>query len=65
MKSIPLDIMRKRSEALAIAMLGNELAEKWWSNPNRKFNGITPNQQWENDPDSVYSYLMSSAEGEW
>jgi hypothetical protein len=65
MKPIRVEILRARSEALVIAMLGKDLAVKWWDNSNRKFNGITPNQQWEKDPESVYSYLMTSAEGEW
>jgi hypothetical protein len=65
MKSTPVETLRARSEALAIAMLGKELAVKWWDSSNRKFSGITPNQQWEKDPESVYSYLMISAEGEW
>ena len=57
--------MRARCEALVIAMVGKELAEKWWNNPNNAFGGNTPEQVYSTAPDAVYAYLMKSAEGEW
>jgi len=57
--------MRKRCEALITAMVGKELAEKWWTRPNKAFGGDTPEQIYSVAPSAVYAYLMKSAEGEW
>ena len=51
--------MRKRSEALAIAMLGKESANKWWNSRNKEFDMETPEEMWAKDHRRVYSYLMS------
>lgn len=54
-----------RCEAVLHAMLNNpEIETKWWSSHNKRF-GRTPQEQWEIDYMSVYTYLMSTAEGEW
>ena len=57
--------MRARCEALVIAMVGKELAPKWWNSPNKAFGGDTPEQIYSVAPSAVYAYLMRSAEGEW
>lgn len=57
--------MRARCEALVIAMVGREMADKWWNGPNRAFGGDTPEQIYSVAPSAVYAYLMKSAEGEW
>ena len=57
--------MRARCEALVIAMVGREMAEKWWSGPNKAFCDDTPEQIYSVAPSAVYAYLMRSAEGEW
>lgn len=57
--------MRARCEALVIAMVSKELAEKWWNGPNKAFGGDTPEQIYSVAPSAVYTYLMKSAEGEW
>ena len=57
--------MRARCEALVLAMVGKELADKWWTGSNKAFNGETPEQMYSVSPDAVYAYLMRSAEGEW
>ena len=57
--------MRKRCEALVTAMVGKELAEKWWTGPNKAFGGDTPEQIYSVAPSAVYAYLMKSSEGEW
>ena len=57
--------MRKRCEALVTAMVGSEMAPKWWTGPNRAFGGDTPEQIYSVAPSAVYAYLMKSAEGEW
>ena len=58
-------VLRARSEALIIALVGKEMAPKWWTGPNRAFEGQTPNEQFEQNAERVYSYLMRMAEGEW
>jgi len=63
--SISPENMRARCEVLVIAMVGRELAEKWWTGPNKAFDGHTPEQIYSVAPSAVYTYLMKSAEGEW
>ncbi len=58
-------VMKQRSVVLVIAMVGKDLADKWWSSPNKAFNGMTPAGQWIKDHESVYNYLMQHNEGEW
>ena len=57
--------MRARCEALVTAMVGKELADKWWNGANKAFGGDTPEQIYSVAPSAVYAYLMKSAEGEW
>jgi hypothetical protein len=56
--------MRKRCEALVTAMVGKELAEKWWNDPNKAFCGDTPEQIYSVAPSAVYAHLMKTAQGE-
>jgi len=58
-------VLRARSEALVVALVGKFWAHKWWTSPNRAFEGQTPNEQFDKNPERVYSYLMQSAEGQW
>ena len=55
-------VLRARSEALVIALVGKELAPSWWSGANRAFEGQAPSTQ---NIERVYGYLMRMAEGEW
>lgn len=57
--------MRARCDALVVAMLGKELADKWWTGPNKAFGDDTPEQMYSVAPSAVYAYLMKCAEGEW
>ena len=57
--------MRARCEAFVAAMVGQELADKWWTGSNKAFGGDTPEQIYSVAPSAVYAYLMKSAEGEW
>ena len=57
--------MRARCEALVVAMVGKELADKWWTGSNKAFGGDTPEQIYSVAPSAVYAYLMRCAEGEW
>lgn len=51
-------VVKGRCEALVIAMVGEDLAEGWWTSPNRAFGGQTPLNT---DLDKVYHYLMGFA----
>ena len=57
--------MKQRSVALVVALVGIDLADQWWSSPNKAFDGMTPAGQWIKDHESVYDYLMSYAGGGW
>lgn len=56
-------ILLARSQALAVALLGATAAESWWNSANLAFEGCTPTQQFETNPEQVYSYLMAHANG--
>ena len=58
-----VEIMRKRSEVLVIALVGKNLSEKWWNSQNKAFNMMTPEEKWKEEPEAVYNYLMFHAEG--
>lgn len=58
-------ILRQRSEALLIAMVGSNLAVKWWNTPNKAFDLKTPEYIWGDQHEKVYSYLIRCAEGDW
>ena len=51
-------IMRERSEALVIALVGKEMAPKWWDSNNKAFDMETPKVRFESNPEQVYNYLM-------
>lgn len=53
--------IRQRSEALVIALVGKQAADKWWISPNKAFDGKTPEKYWLIDPRCVYNYLMHHA----
>ena len=36
--------MRARCEALVVAMVGKEMADKWWTGSNKVFGGDTPDR---------------------
>lgn len=58
---LPKDIMLKRCEVLLIAMLGEEMAPKWWDSRNKAFDMKTPKEVWKTEPEKVYEYLMYCA----
>lgn len=58
-------VLRKRSEMLVIALVGKDLSDNWWNSQNKAFELKTPNEKWKENYETVYSYLMSHAEGEW
>jgi endo-1,4-beta-D-glucanase Y len=58
-------VLRARSEALVVALVGRDLAPQWWTSANLAFEGQTPCEQFDRNAERVYSYLMRSAEGAW
>lgn len=58
-------VLRARSEALVIALVGAKMAPQWWTGSNKAFEGQTPNEQFEKDAERVYGYLMQHAGGAW
>jgi hypothetical protein len=46
-------------------MLGEKYAQEWWLTPNKAFDGEIPKIVFESEPNKVYQYLISCAEGEW
>ena len=58
-------VLLARSEVLVIALLGKTAAESWWTSANLAFKGYTPREHFETNPEQVYSYLMSHADGSY
>lgn len=61
MTKLPEIVMRKRCDALLIAMLGKNLAPQWWHSRNKAFDGKTPEEHWKENPKDVYDYVMYCA----
>jgi hypothetical protein len=57
--------LRLKCDALLIALLGKEMAPKWWKSPNRAFDGKTPDIVFSIDPEEVYKYLTLHSGGGW
>jgi hypothetical protein len=55
------EILYKHCNALLTGMIGADLVEEWWNSANLSFNGDTPRKRWEDNPLSVYDYLMHHA----
>jgi len=58
-------VLRARSEALVVALVGKEHSQLWWTSANRAFEGQTPSEQFDRNAERVYSYLMQHAQGTW
>ena len=58
------ELLKKRCDILLLSMVGKDLVERWWNGYNKAFNQ-TPKKQFDENPQSVYNYLMRSSEGEW
>lgn len=50
-------------DRLIEALVGEEMAPRWWASPNKSFNNRTPAVVFEEDPRAVYEYLMWHAYG--
>lgn len=57
--------IRYNCNKLILALVGGdkELADLWWTTNNKYFSGITPNEVFEYNPESVLNYLLSHAYG--
>lgn len=55
------DKRKHQSNMLVIALVGKELADKWWNSPNQAFNMQTPTAMWLYDSKQVHDYLMHHA----
>lgn len=58
-------ILKQKSIALVIAMVGKEAASLWWSSKNKAFDMKTPTEAWLEEPERVYRYLMNHASGDY
>lgn len=58
-------LMRKRSIALAIALVGYDTSDAWWASKNAAFENKTPAEMWIKDPDRVYKYLCNNLSGDF
>lgn len=47
-----------RCDALIVALVGKNLAQRWWDSPNWAFCLHTPAKQFSLDPRKVYNYLL-------
>ena len=54
-------VAKQRADALLVVMIGKDLVEHWWGNPNKAFDLRTPAAVWAEDYHKVYNYLMSAA----
>jgi hypothetical protein len=50
---------KKQAELMVGAMVGPNLAAKWWTRPNRAFDGKMPAEMWREDWQRVYDYLIN------
>lgn len=56
---------RHQCDVMLNILLGGQLAEKWWTRPNRAFSNQTPNNAFEINPDSVVRYLRQHTSGDY
>lgn len=53
-----MDKKRVYCDEMLKAMMGDELAARWWDSPNKAFDNQTPHLVYTTDPDKVYDYLI-------
>lgn len=56
-------LMRQRCDTMILAMVGAEHTTDWWNSRNYAFDGITPNEMFDKDPERVYSYIAGHVDG--
>lgn len=52
-------------ERIVISLVGEDYAQKWWTTPNKAFNGRTPSVQWLYDKNDVIQYLHKQVSGDY
>jgi hypothetical protein len=57
--------LKLRCDEMLLAFLGPEFSQRWWHNPNKAFNGLTPEGQWILDHIPVYNYLINHCSGDY
>jgi hypothetical protein len=58
-------LAKKRSIAIVTALVGKDMADRWWNSPNKAFNMRTPAGMWIEDYHMVYDYLLRMADSGW
>jgi hypothetical protein len=51
-------LIRKQCDELILAMVGEELAPLWWTQPNKHLEGETPEDVFKRSPNEVYVHLV-------
>jgi hypothetical protein len=49
--------LRERCDGMIVALLGDDMADKWWQRPNLAMNSRTPADVFAENPLQVYTYL--------
>jgi hypothetical protein len=57
--------MKEDVQACLVGMLGENLAQDWWSGKNSAFDNQTPADEWLRNRNKVYDYVMQHAYGGW
>ena len=58
-----IQIMRNRCEIMILSMVGKDYTNIWWNSPNKAFQGKTPNEMFDTDPEQVYDYIIGHING--
>lgn len=53
-----IQLMRRRCDTIVLSMIGVDQSLNWWNSINNAFDGETPNEMFEKDPERVYNYLV-------
>lgn len=48
---------------MILSMVGAEMAPDWWNSRNYAFDGSTPNEMFDKNPERVYSYIIGHVDG--
>lgn len=56
-------LMRQRCETMILSMVGAETAPLWWNSKNYAFDGHTPNEMFDKNPEVVYNYVVGYVDG--
>ena len=56
-----IEVIRQRCDMLVMSLVGKDLAPEWWQSKNHAFDGRTPEAMFQQDPNTVYDYLMDYA----